>query len=472
MEVPDLLITTRRLVLTDRVVAGGVLIREGRIAAVLDRPPLVSDARVLDVGDSVVMPGLVDTHVHVNETGRTEWEGFRTAGRAAAAGGVTTMVVMPLNCTPAATNVRALQAEAEAAHGKSLVDYALWGGLVAGNAAELESMWEAGALGFKCFLTPSGVDDFPHVTRSDLQAAAPILARLGAVLLAHAEDPDIIAHARRSSDLDAAPTSYRAYLASRPPAAEVESVKLLIELARDLKRSGHPGAAVHVVHVAAAEVIDLLATARREGLPITAETCPHYLALTAEDIPDGATQFKCAPPIREASHRERLWAALQNGTLDMVVSDHSPCPPALKLLQQGDFAKAWGGISSLQLGLAVVWTHATGHGADLTDIARWMAEAPARLAGIAGSKGRIAVGSDADLLVWDPEAGFKVDSSTLQHRHKLTPYDGAQLRGVVRATFVRGRQVYAAPGFERVGQLDQDGFAEECVGQWVKRKRA
>jgi allantoinase len=411
------------------------------------------------------MPGLVDTHVHVNEPGRTEWEGFKTAGRAAAAGGITSIVVMPLNCTPAATTADALRAEAQAAAGQCLVDFGLWGGIVPGNTRELEAMWSQGALGFKCFLTDSGVDNFPRVPRRDLEAAMPEAARLGAVVLAHAEDPEALESAHPGSGLDNAPRSYRAYLASRPPEAEERAIETMIDLCRRTR------ARTHIVHVSAASSLPIIEAARRQGLPLTAETCPHYLALAAEDIPDGATHFKCAPPIRERANQSRLWAALGDAVLDAIVSDHSPCPPALKRLDSGDFTAAWGGISSLQLSLPIVWTQAQLRGFQLADVSRWMSAAPAQLAGVNDRKGRIAPGYDADLVVFHPDESWRVDASNLQHRHKLTPYDGATLRGSVKATFLRGRQIYAANGFEHLTPLDNQGFATEATGQWLKRTR-
>ena len=415
-----------------------------------------------------MLPGIVDTHVHVNEPGRTGWEGFRTAGRAAAAGGVTTMVVMPLNCDPVATDVPSLLAEVEAAAGSCIVDHGFWGGLVPGNVGRLGSLWEAGVLGFKCFMVHSGIDEFPNVTERDLNEAMPVLAELtsgGAVLLAHAEDPMSIDAARERSGIDRSPRSYRAYLASRPAEAEVQAIQTLIGCCR--RRTSR----VHVVHVAAADALRPLAAARLEGLPISAETCPHYLALAAEDIGDGRTVYKCAPPIRDRTNQEKLWSGLGDGTLDLVASDHSPCPPELTLMTQGDFSRAWGGISSVQLTLPVLWTHAARRGLTLEDVTRWLSAAPARLAGIDGFKGSIAPGFDADLTVFDPEAVWTVRASELQHRHKITPYDADSLRGSVVATFVRGVQVYAAPGFQRVSPVGDDGFASETTGQWVKRSQ-
>jgi allantoinase len=455
-------IASRRVVTPAGVGPGVVRVREGRIDAV---EPKVGGAGTLDVGDLVVMPGIVDTHVHVNEPGRTEWEGFRSAGRAAAAGGTTTIVVMPLNCTPAATTVAALRAEAGAALGTSLVDFGLWGGVVPGNAGEIEGMWGAGALGFKCFLVDSGADDFPRVGVGDLDEAMAETARLGAPLLAHSEDPGVIEAAGALSGLRDCPRSYAVYLASRPPEAERRAIETMIALCRR-----HRGP-THIVHVAAASALEDIARARAEGLPLTAETCPHYLSFAAEKIGDGRTVFKCAPPIRDAANRERLWAGLREGVLGMVASDHSPCPPELKRMGSGDFGAAWGGVSSLQLSLPVVWTGAARRGHSLGDLARWLCEGPARLAGIDDSKGRIAPGYDADLVVWDPDAAWTVRAGDLHHRHAVTPYDGVTLRGRVKATFVRGTRVYADAGFGSFG-LGDDGFAREAGGEWVLRKKS
>jgi allantoinase len=381
-----------------------------------------------DYGDLVVSPGIVDTHVHVNEPGRTEWEGFDTATRAAAAGGVTTVVDMPLNSVPATTDVAALEAKRIAARGRGHVDVGFWGGVVPGNAAQLAPLVGAGVRGFKCFLAPSGVDEFPAVGERDLREAMPILARLGVPLLVHAEDP---AHLTPPAGVD-----YGSYLASRPPQAELAAVALMIALSREY------GVRVHIVHVACEEAVAAIARAKAEGVAITAETCPHYLTFAADDIPDGATEFKCAPPIRERRHRDALWRGLGDGTLDLVATDHSPAPPALKC--PGDFARAWGGIASLELSLAAVWSAAQNLGVAVTpvDLARWLSERPARLAGLDGRKGRIAGGADADLMIWDPDADIRVDPMTLQQRHKLTPYAGRRLRGVVRATWLRGVRVW------------------------------
>jgi allantoinase len=380
------------------------------------------------------MPGLVDTHVHTNEPGRTEWEGFRAATRAAAAGGVTTLIDMPLNSIPATSTVAGLRAKREAAAGQCWVDVGFWGGLVPGNNVEIGPLLAAGARGFKCFLVPSGVEEFPHVSEHDLRKALPELAARGAVLLVHAELPGPLEAAGADASID--PRSYAAYLRSRPPEAEVEAIRLLIRLCREF------GARIHIVHLSAAEALPLLREARANGLPITVESCPHYLHFAAEEIPDGATQYKCAPPIRERANRERLWEALAEGLIDLVVSDHSPCPPALKALDLGDFERAWGGISSLQLGLSLVWRGARERGYPPERLAEWMSRAPARLARLDHRKGAIAVGRDADLVVWSPETDFVVEPAALHHRHKLTPYAGARLPGVVEMTFLRGEKIY------------------------------
>ncbi|HKA86947.1 MAG TPA: allantoinase AllB [Haliangiales bacterium] len=423
----EFVLRSRRVVLPDGVRPAAIRVAGGRIAAVVawDDAP---DAR--DVGDAAILPGLVDAHVHMNEPGRTEWEGFATATAAAAAGGITTLVDMPLNSIPATTSAAALAAKRAAAGGQCRVDVGFWGGVVPGNAGELPGLAAAGARGFKCFLVDSGVAEFPAVDEADLRRALPILTRLGLPLLAHAELAGPIDAAAPPAGAD--PRRYATYLASRPEAAEEQAIALLVRLCRDT------GARVHIVHLSAASALPEIAGARADGLPVTAETCPHYLHLAAEDIADGATPFKCAPPIRGRANRELLWGALASGVVDMIVSDHSPCAPELKRLERGDFAAAWGGIAGLQLALPVVWTEASRRGLGLADVARWMCDGPARLAGLDGRKGRIAPGHDADLVVFRPEARFRVDPARLRHRHRVTPYAGEELAGVVDATFVRG----------------------------------
>jgi allantoinase len=429
----DLVVRSRRVVLADGVRPASIHIRDGEIVGVFEFDRTPAGCRLDDAGDLVVMPGIVDSHVHVNEPGRTAWEGFETATRAAAAGGVTTIVDMPLNSIPATTTVEALAAKRRAAGGKCFVDVGFWGGVVPGNSAALEPLWAAGVLGFKCFLVPSGVEEFESVTEGDLRAAVPILARLGAPLLAHAELPGPIETAQaRIGTSD--PRRYATYLATRPEAAENEAIELLIALCR------RHGVRTHVVHLASAEALAMIREARISGLPLTAETCPHYLTFAAEEIPDGATAFKCAPPVRDRDNRERLWAALAGGTIQMVASDHSPSPPALKLLDTGDFLRAWGGIASLQVTLAATWTGASSRGCSLSQLAQWMCRGPARLAGLA-RKGVLDVGADADLAIWDPDVEVTVDARTLYHRHPLTPYDGRRLRGRIERTYLRGHVV-------------------------------
>jgi allantoinase len=443
MPPPDLILRGQRVVTPDGLRPATVHVRHGKIERL---GPLEDiSGPVIDCGDSVLMPGVVDTHVHVNEPGRTEWEGFETATRAAAAGGVTTLVDMPLNSIPATTTREGLRAKMEAAEGKCRVDVGFWGGVVPGNTSELAGLLSDGVLGFKAFLVPSGVDEFEHVEESDLRTAMPELARYGAVLLAHAERPGPI-NAAAGIWEGGSPAEYTRYLQSRPDAAEVEAVELLVRLCRET------GCRVHIVHVSSAEVLPLLRLAREEGLPVTAETCPHYLTFIAEEIPDGAVAFKCAPPIRSRENRERLWEALREGLIDLVATDHSPCPPRMKNLETGDFRGAWGGISSLQLSLSAVWTGARERGFTVEDVAAWMCAAPARLAGLEGRKGEIAPGYDADLVVWDPEASFEVDAERLHHRHKLTPYAGRTLQGIVRRTFLRGETVYDVQDLLKKGE--------------------
>ncbi len=382
---------------------------------------------VHDVGDLVLMPGLVDCHVHLNEPGRTEWEGFETATRAAAAGGVTTLVDMPLNCIPVTTTRAALDAKLEAAGAKLHVDVGFWGGVIPGNARELRALADAGVLGAKAFLCHSGIDDFPKATDTVLREAMPVMRDAGIPLLAHAE-------LELSADqTEADPNRYASWLSSRPRSWEDAAIALLIELCRETR------CPVHVVHLSSATALPMIADAKAEGLPLTVETCPHYLCLRAEDVPDGATQYKCAPPIRDELNRERLWGGLLDGTIDFVVTDHSPCTPTLK---EGGFMEAWGGVASLSLGLPSVWTEASKRGATLPQIARWLSAGPARFAGVADRKGALQKGMHADLVVWDPDASFEVTRAELRFRHKISPYLGRTLRGVVRESFLRGQRVY------------------------------
>ena len=440
-----MIVRSRRIVLPDGVRPATIHIQDGTITRIGPYEDWSDINDSYDAGDLVVSPGIVDTHVHINEPGRTDWEGFDTATRAAAAGGVTTVVDMPLNSVPATTTAAALEAKRTAARGQCHVDVAFWGGVVPGNAAHLDELVEAGVRGFKCFLVPSGVDEFPAVYESDLRAALPIIAARGVPLLVHAESPGLI-NPQSNPKSDIRDPKYASYLATRPPEAEVEAIRTTVRLAREF------GARVHIVHVASAEAADEVARAKADGVAITAETCPHYLTFAAEDVPDGATEFKCAPPIREARHRAALWSALTRGTLDLVATDHSPAPPALKC--PGDFMKAWGGIASLELSLAAMWSLSRDRSAGLSGprggaespalhtLARWVSEAPAKLAGLDDRKGRVAAGYDADLVVWDPDVEWMVDSPRLQQRHKVTPYAGRRLVGRVQTTFLRGTPVW------------------------------
>ena len=430
-----LVFRSRRVVSPHGVHPAAVHVHGGVINRVSAYDDVAADAPLIDAGNAILLPGLVDTHVHINDPGRTDWEGFESATLAAAAGGVTTVVDMPLNSVPATTTPAALAEKRACAEGHSSVDVGFWGGLVPDNIGELRPLAEAGVLGFKCFLVPSGVDEFAHVDEADLRRALPVLAELGLPLLAHAELPAPLASAR---PVGGNPRSYARYLASRPAQAEIEAVELLITLARET------GAHVHVVHVSAAQALAVLRAARVEGVPITAETCPHYLHFAAEHVPDGATEYKCAPPIRGVGNREQLWRALASGDLEAITSDHSPCPAPMKQRDQGTFDEAWGGIASLQLGAAIVWTGARRRGYDIAHIAEWMAAAPARLASLATRKGAIAPGCDADLVVFDPDASWTVDAAQLHHRHPITPYAGETLTGAVLATYLRGEMIYEA----------------------------
>jgi allantoinase len=421
------------VVLPDGIRPAAVAIRDGVIAAVLPHSTAADD-----LGDAALLPGLVDTHVHVNEPGRTEWEGFATATRAAAAGGVTSIVDMPLNSLPPTVSVAALEAKRAAAAGQCSVDVGFWGGAVPGNAADLPALHEAGVFGFKCFLVDSGVPEFPPLDRAGLDAA--LAAVPGALFIVHAEDPGELRPAPASRD-------YADFLASRPDAAEVAAV------ASALDAASAAAARVHILHLSSARVLPLLGAARARGVRVTAETCPHYLTIEAEAVPVGGTQYKCCPPIRGHANREALWAGVADGTIDLVVSDHSPCTPDLKRFDTGDFAAAWGGIASLQLGLPIVWTEARRRGYGLSLLARSMARRPAEVAGLR-RKGRIAVGCDADLVAFAPDEPFTVEPSRLAHRHPVTPYAGRRLRGVVTSTWLRGVPIDETPRGELLRRED------------------
>jgi allantoinase len=410
-----------------------LVLRDGRIADVL--PPDAAVAMpVLDLGDAAILPGVIDPHVHLNEPGRTEWEGFDTGTRAALAGGLTTLVDMPLNSAPVTTSVENLRIKQAATHGQLHTNVGFWGGIVPGNAAEVEPLIAAGVLGFKAFLTHSGIDDFPNATEADLRKVMPLLARHNLPLLVHCELSEDNDEWKKGDT-----RSYPNYLASRPKHWEDKAISLMIRLCGEYR------CPVHIVHLSSANSLAAIAEAKAQGLPLTVETGQHYLFFNAEDIADGQTQFKCAPPIRERANNEQLWQALQNGLIDFVATDHSPAPPDLKQLASGDFATAWGGIASLQLALPVLWTAARQRGATLPDLARWLSTNPAKLIGQAHHKGQIAKGYDADLVVLAPEATFTVTEQLLHHRHKVSPYLGQELAGVVTHTLLAGEEVFHHP---------------------------
>ncbi len=435
----ELAFICERVVLPTGVAPATVRVEGERIVAI---DPLgmrlPSSAHVVDTGDAMLLPGLVDTHVHINEPGRSDWEGFASATRAAAAGGITTLLDMPLNSIPATTTAAALAVKRAAAAGQCHVDVGFIGGVVADNTGDLADLYDGGVLASKCFLVDSGVPEFSAVDEPALRRALTQLAVWQLPLMVHAELPRLIGAPPPAS---VGPVRrYADYAATRPARAEFDAVAMMIRLATEF------GAHVHIVHVSSDEAVRLLETARARGVRVTGETCPHYLRFAAEEIPDGATPFKCAPPIRSAEHRDSLWNALVHGTLDMVVSDHSPSPPSLKQLDTGDLARAWGGIASLQLALPVVWTEARRRGLGLERVVDWMAARPASLVRL-GSKGRIAPGCDADLVIWEPDTEWTVDARKLEHRHPITPYDGLTLAGRVRATYLRGTLIYDAGMF-------------------------
>jgi allantoinase len=440
------ILRSRNVVTPQGIRPAAVHIHDRLIERVGDYENIPADAPVDDYGDLTIMPGIVDSHVHVNEPGRTEWEGFDTATRAAAAGGVTTIVDMPLNSIPPTTSVAALEAKVHALQGKCRVDVALWGGAVPGNANELRPMLDAGACGFKCFLVDSGVPEFGNLDARGLEEALNALRKTGAPLLVHAELGEHL-HAPAGDD-----RSYASYLATRPRRAEDEAIELVYMLAQKTRTHAH------IVHLSSANGLDVLRRAREQNVPLTAETTPHYLFFDAERVPDGATEFKCAPPIRDHANREELWRGIEESLLIAIVSDHSPCTPELKRMVEGDIARAWGGIASLQFGLSIVWTEAKKRGIALEKIVGLMTTGPATLAGLDDRKGKLAAAYDADIIVFDPDAQFVVKTEQVEHRHKVTPYAGETLTGVVHATYVRGNKVW------------QDGkHLGNAVGEWVRR---
>ncbi len=405
-------------------------VRDGVIAAICD-DRLEGTESVELADDAVLIPGLVDTHVHINEPGRTEWEGFASATRAAAAGGVTMVIDMPLNSIPATTTVEALETKRAAATGKNLVDVGFWGGAVPDSLGHLRGLHDAGVFGFKAFLSPSGVEEFPHLDTAQLREAQRELAAFDGLLIVHAEDPAVLdAHAN-----DGGP-GYHHFVESRPPEAEVAAIKNVIRGVRST------GGRAHILHLSSAEALPALKAARAEGLAITVETCPHYLVFDEQHIPDGGTQYKCCPPIRDEANREALWQALLDGHIDIIVTDHSPSTADLKFANGGDFGQAWGGIAGLQTGLSAIWTEAQRRGIPLARVVGWMSTAPADFARLP-TKGRIAIGADADLVAFSPAEMFTVDAEQLLHKNPVSAYDGRELRGVVRTTWLAGERVFA-----------------------------
>ena len=435
-EQASLALRCKRTLVDGKIRPATVVVQQGKVTAILGYEDAVDSARVENIEMGLLLPGLVDTHVHINEPGRTEWEGFNTATQAAAAGGITTVVDMPLNCTPVTTTADALQQKMASLQGKLWIDCGFWGGVVPDSLDELDALVRAGVLGVKSFTIHSGIDDFPQVEESHLRRAIRILAQHQVPYLIHAELD------QEHSEPPAIGNRYQSFLASRPRRWEDDAIDMLIGLARDAAADSVQ-AQLHIVHLSSADALPALRAAQDQGLLISAETCPHYLTLFAEAIPDGKTLFKCCPPIREDENRQRLWQGLDEGTIAFVVSDHSPCTPQLKHIDSGDIEHAWGGISSLQFGLSLIWTEARERGYAIEKIIDWMATRPARFAGLGERKGQIAVGYDADFCVFDDRAQYVIQADMIKYRHKVTPYEGRQVSGIVRRTFVRGHEVFA-----------------------------
>jgi len=426
---------SQRVVLPEGARPAAVLESEGKIRGVCAISEIPPGYEIHDFQNYAILPGLVDSHVHINEPGRTEWEGFETATRAAAAGGYTTLIDMPLNCLPETTTVEALEQKRAAATGKCYVDWAAWGGVAGQNRDHILPLAAAGVKGYKCFLIYPGIEGFRMVDQQELEAALPYVAQSDLPLLVHAE---------LAGSIDAATTKlkgadwskYETYLRSRPDEAELEAIQLLLKLCRTYHFH------LHIVHLSTAIALGVLRDARDEGLNVTVETCPHYLHFVAEEIPDGSTLHKCAPPIRSRQNREALWQGIREGIIDLIATDHSPCPPEMKHQQEGRFDTAWGGVASLSVALPVIWTQMRKRSFKLEGLVRLMAQKPAELAQLARRKGKIAEGYDADLVVFDVEADVQITRDNLHTRHLISPYIGEQLQGKVIATYVRGKAVF------------------------------
>lgn len=437
----DLAIKSNKVVTPNGIQPAIVLISDGIIWDIVASLNTGIDCQTIELGDKILFPGVIDTHVHINEPGRTDWEGFDTATRSAIAGGITTLVDMPLNASPVTTSVSAFEEKLLSTKNKLHANCGFWGGVIPGNINEIEGLIKKGVLGFKAFLTHSGIDEFPNVTESDLRLVMPVIAKYNLPLLVHCE---LVSDKRESSNGDL--RSYQNYLQSRPACWEDDAISLMIQLCQEYN------CRVHIVHLSASSSINQIKKAKANGLKLTVETGQHYLYFNAEDISDGQTQYKCAPPIRERYNNELLWKALQEGIIDFVATDHSPAPPGLKQLRSGDFMKAWGGIASLQLALPVLWTIAKSNNASLNDLALWLCEKPALLAGLQNSKGKIAKGYDADLVVMDEEEKFIVTENIIQHKHKVTPYLNKELSGVVKQTYLAGVKVFDNGSFTQLNQ--------------------
>lgn len=441
----EFILQSNNVVTADGLQKAAIWVRNGTIQEISSEIPETGIKR-MDAGMNVIMPGVIDPHVHINEPGRTDWEGFDTITRSALAGGVTTLVDMPLNSSPVTTSVAAFEEKIAATKDQLHTHCGFWGGLVPGNENEIEPLIEKGVLGFKAFLTHSGIDEFPNVTEADLRKAMPLLAKYNLPLLVHCELTD------DTTGMGTDKRSYKAYVASRPKKWEDNAIALMIRLCEEFY------CPVHIVHLSSANSIHPIQRAKEQGLPLTVETAQHYLFFSAEEINDGETAFKCAPPIREKENNEQLWQALKEGIIDFVATDHSPATPKLKELQSGDFTKAWGGIASIQLALPALWTVAKKKGCSLTDISRWLSANPARLIGQQEKKGCLVKGMDADLLVFNPSESFLVSPSIIYHKHKVTPYAGRELTGTIEQTYLNGRKVF------------DKGWMELNCGEIIRRK--
>ncbi len=427
--IPDFAIASQKVLTLEGEKPAAILIKGEKILDVVSIENIPENCPTEDMRNNVIMPGLVDAHVHINEPGRTDWEGFETATKSAAAGGITTLVDMPLNCIPVTTTVDALNQKIIATKDQLWIDCGFYGGLIPDNIQDLESLADAGVLGFKAFLSPSGIDEFPNISEKNLREALPILAKKGIPVLVHAELENEATSTEENK-------TYKYFQESRPKSWENNAIKLLIRLCREFNVH------IHIVHLSSADILPEIAQTRKDGFPLTVETCPHYLHFSSERISDGDTRFKCAPPIWNGENRENLWAGLEEGIINFITSDHSPCTPELKNLEAGNFEKAWGGISSIQFALPVIWTECKQRGYSLEQLINWMSKQPAKFVGMDDLKGQISPGFDADLVCWNPDKKYIIKKEAIHHKNKLTPYEGESLYGVVNATFLRGQKVY------------------------------